>query len=114
MMKKALTLLLALGVTPVLMAETSFAKLTQSERNYCRKKAQKYADEKTLNNAGVGIIGGAIVGGVLGGAIGGGNDIGKGAAIGAGVGGVGGAVRGSALWNKNYNKKYYNCIDKYD
>lgn len=113
-MKKAVTLLLALGVMPILLAEASFAKLTQSERNYCRKQAEKYANEKTINNAGAGLIGGAIVGGVLGGVIGGGSDIGKGAAIGAGVGGVGGTVRGSALWNKNYDKKYYRCIDKYD
>lgn len=113
-MKKFVILTLALGVMPILLAEASFAKLTQSERNHCRRQAEKYADEKTLNNTGAGLIGGAIVGGVLGGVIGGGNDIGKGAAIGAGVGGVGGAVRGSARWNKNYNKKYYNCIDKYD
>lgn len=113
-MKKAVTLFLALGIMPIMMAEASHAKLTNSERNYCRKQAQKYADEKTLNNAGVGVIGGAIAGGLIGGLVGGGNDIGKGAAIGAGVGGVSGAVRGSATWNKNYNKKYYRCIDKYD
>lgn len=113
-MKKAVTLILALGILPVLTAEASFAKLTNSERNYCRKQAQRYADEKTINNAGGGIIAGAIAGGIIGGLVGGGNDIGKGAAIGAGVGGVGGVARGSALWNKNYNKKYYNCIDKYD
>lgn len=113
-MKKAVTLFLALGVMPLLIAEEGFAKLTNSERNYCRRQAEKYADEKTLSNAGAGVIGGAIAGGIIGGLVGGGNDIGKGAAIGAGVGGVGGAVRGSARWNKNYNKKYYNCIDKYD
>jgi uncharacterized protein YcfJ len=92
-MKRAITLLLALGVMPILLADASFAKLTQSERNYCRKQAEKYANEKTINNAGAGLIGGAIVGGVLGGVIGGGNDIGKGAAIGATAGGMTGGLR---------------------
>jgi hypothetical protein len=95
-MKKVLTLSLALGVMPILLADASSAKLTNSERNYCQRQAERYADEKTLGSAAGGAIGGAVVGGIIGG------------------GGVGGAARGSARWDKYYWRKYESCVEKYD
>ena len=64
-----LTLLLALGGMPILLADASFAKLTKSERNYCQRQAERYADEKTLGSAAGGAIGGAVVGGIIGGLV---------------------------------------------
>jgi uncharacterized protein YcfJ len=114
-MKKAALFGLTLLLVPAFMAGASHAALTQSEKNYCRKKAEKYADEKSLGTTAGGAIGGAVAGGIIGGLITGGkgSGVGTGAAIGAGVGGVGGAVRGSQKWNNYYYKKYNNCIQKY-
>jgi len=115
-MKQTVTLFLSLSLMPILLADAGFAKLTKSERNYCQRQAERYADEKTLGNAAGGAIGGAVVGGIIGGLVTGGkgSGVGTGAAIGAGVGGVGGAARGSARWDKYYWRKYESCVDKYD
>ena len=114
-MKKAALFCLTLLAMPAFMAEASHATLTQKEKNYCRKKAEKYADEKSLGTTAGGAIAGGLVGGIIGGVVTGGkgSGVGTGAAIGAGVGGVGGAVRGSQKWNNYYWKKYNNCIQKY-
>ena len=48
-MKKAALLCLTLLVTPVFMAEGSHAALTQSERKYCQRKAENYADERAAS-----------------------------------------------------------------
>ena len=60
-MKKAALLCLTLLVTPVFMAEGSHAALTQSERKYCQRKAENYADERAAGNTVGGAIGGAVV-----------------------------------------------------
>ncbi len=114
-MKRAALLCITLLVMPAFMAEASYATLTQSEKNYCRKKAEKYADEKSLGTTAGGAIAGAVAGGIIGGLITGGkgSGVGTGAAVGAGVGGVGGAARGSQKWNNYYWNKYNNCIQKY-
>jgi len=113
-MKKAALFCLTLLVMPTFLADTSFA-LTQSQKNYCRRKAENYADERSAGNTVGGAIGGAVVGGILGGIITGGkgSGVGTGAAVGAGVGGVGGAVRSSQRWQNYYWDKYNNCISKY-
>ena len=102
-MKKAALFCLTLLVMPTFLAETSFAALTQSEKNYCRNKAQNYADERSAGNT----VGGAIITG------GRGSGVGTGAASGAGVGGVGGAARSSQRWQDYYWNKYNSCISKY-
>ena len=66
-MKKAALFFLALLVMPAFMADASHATLTQKEKNYCRKKAEKYADEKSLGTTAGGAIAGALAGGIIGG-----------------------------------------------
>jgi len=102
-MKKAALFCLTLLVMPAFMAEAGHATLTQSEKRYCQRKAEKYADEKSLGTTAGGAIAGALAGGIIGGVVTGGkgSGVGTGAAIGAGVGGV------------DYWKKYNNCIQKY-
>ncbi|MCA3554050.1 hypothetical protein [Aestuariivirga sp.] len=113
-MKKAALVCLSLLLAPVLTVDASYAGPTQSEKNYCRRKAEKYADEKSLGSTAGGAIAGAVAGGIIGGLVTGGrgSGIGTGAAVGAGIGGVGGAARGSERWNNHYWKKYNSCIQK--
>jgi uncharacterized protein YcfJ len=115
-MKKAVSLFFALVALPILTADVSFAKLTQSEKRYCQREAERYADRRAASNTVGGAIGGAVVGGILGGVIGGGSgrDVGTGAAIGAGVGGVGGAVRSSQRWRDYYWREYNRCANRLD
>ena len=113
-MKKAAVFCLTLLLMPAVMAESSFA-VTQSQKNYCRNKAQRYADDKSVGSTVGGAIGGAVVGGIIGGIVTGGrgSGIGTGAAIGAGAGGVTGAVRSSQTWKNYYWKKYNSCLSNY-
>lgn len=114
-MKKATLFCLTLLVMPAFMAEAGHAALTQSEKNFCARKAEKYADEKSVGTTVGGAMAGALAGGIVGGLITGGkgSGIGTGAAVGAGVGGVGGAVRSSQTWKNYYWNRYNKCIQKY-
>jgi uncharacterized protein YcfJ len=115
-MMKAVSLLGTLLALSVGAADVSYAKLTQSERRYCQREGERYADRRTANNVVGGAIGGAVVGGIIGGIVGGGSgrDVGTGAAIGAGVGGVGGAARSSQRWRDYYWREYNRCVRRLD
>lgn len=114
-MKKTVILILSALVMPALTAAPGNATLTNSEKRYCQRKAENYADERSVGNTVGGAIGGAVVGGIIGGLVTGGrgSGVGTGAAIGAGVGGVGGAARSSERWRSYYWKKYDECVRKY-
>ena len=59
-MKKAALFCLTLLVLPAFMADAGNAALTQSEKRYCQRKAEKYADEKSLGTTAGGAIAGAV------------------------------------------------------
>lgn len=83
---------------------------TESERDYCSRKATKYANKKAGNRTARNVFGGAAGGAALGGIFGGsGKDAAIGAVIGAAAGGIGSAA--SNKWYKYYNKAYYDCIN---
>jgi hypothetical protein len=83
---------------------------SESTRDYCAKKAKRYADKKAGNRTAKGLVGGAVGGALLGGIFGGsGKDVAAGALIGGGIGAIGSAA--SNKWYKYYNKAYYNCIN---
>ena len=68
-MKKTVLFCLTLLVLPAFMADAGNAALTQSEKRYCQRKAEKYADEKSLGTTAGGAIAGALAGGIIGGAV---------------------------------------------
>ena len=71
-MKKTVLFCLTLLVLPAFMADAGNAALTQSEKRYCQRKAEKYADEKSLGTTAGGAIAGALAGGIIGGVVTGG------------------------------------------
>lgn len=76
-MKKAVALVIAALAMPALTAVPGDAA-TSSQKRYCQRKAERYADDRSVGNTVGGAIGGAVIGGIIGGLVTGGRGSGVG------------------------------------